>query len=295
MTVLVIGQIGQLAQSLVAAASVRGMPLVTAGRPQLDLLDADSVGSVVDAVAPSFVINAAAYTAVDKAETEPDVAHAINAKAVEQLAQACSRRGIGLLHVSTDYVFNGRGEAAYRENDPVGPINAYGRSKLAGEELLRQTLDKHLVVRTAWVHSPYGSNFLKTMLRLATSRPEVSVVSDQLGNPTYAPHLAVTLLEMVRQVQDAGSDAPWGTYHATGDGEASWYEFASAIFDEARRNGLDVGRVLPITAAQYPTPAARPANSRLDCSLLRETFGLALPHWRVGTEECVKLNVAQGR
>lgn len=287
MTILVIGESGQLARSLAQAASGKGIALATAGRPKLDLLNADTVAAAIKDMRPSAVINAAAYTAVDKAETETDAAFAVNAQAVEVLALACAKADIPLLHISTDYVFAGSKSQPYVETDTVSPINAYGRSKLAGEELLRAAHRKHVILRTAWVYSPYGNNFLKTMLRVGATRREVTVVDDQRGNPTYAPHLATALIAVAQRVSSSNSDELWGTYHATGCGEATWCQFAQEIFDIGREHGLNLGNAVPITTSQYPTPARRPANSRLDNALLQQRFGVKLPDWRVGTRDCI--------
>lgn len=287
MTILVIGESGQLAQTLVCTANEDQVPLIAAGRAKLDVMNSDSVLTTIEQSAPSVVINAAAYTTVDKAETESEAAFAVNAQAVAHLAAACAKSDIPLIHISTDYVYDGSKATPYVETDSVAPINAYGRSKLAGEELLRSTHAKHIIVRTAWLYSPFGNNFLKTMLRLGAARREVTVVNDQHGNPTYAPHLAAAILAVARRISGGDADGLWGTYHATGSGEATWCEFAQEIFDVGRQLGLDLGNAVPITTSQYPTPAKRPANSRLDCSLLQQRFGVKLPDWRVGTRECI--------
>lgn len=291
MTILVVGENGQLARSLVAAATTLGLPLATIGRPRLDLSDKDGISGALEealaAVQPSIVINAAAYTAVDRAEAELELAFAINAQAVEDIGRVCNQHAIPILHISTDYVFDGRKREPYSEVDVAAPLGAYGRSKFAGEEALRQSNPRHVIVRTAWLHSPFGSNFLKTMLRLAGERTELSVVDDQHGNPTYAPHLAAALLDIAQHAAERPDDKMWGTYHAVGTGEATWFEFAREIFAQSGRRGLPVPTLRPIATAQYPTAATRPANSRLDCTLLRERFGIALPPWQQGVEECV--------
>jgi dTDP-4-dehydrorhamnose reductase len=251
--------------------------------------------AVLDRTLPSLVVNAAAYTAVDKAEAEPELAFAVNADGVGKLGAECARRDIPVIHLSTDYVFDGTKASAYIETDPVAPINVYGRSKLAGEAKLREAHDKHIIIRTAWVYSPFGANFLKTMLRVGSSRPEVTVVSDQHGNPTYAPHLADAILTMAERLQEDDNPGLWGTYHAAGDGDTTWCEFAAAIFDVGRELGLPLGTAVPITTAQYPTPAQRPGNSRLDCSLLQQKFGVRLPDWRIGTHSCIEQLVEQER
>jgi dTDP-4-dehydrorhamnose reductase len=293
MTILVIGETGQVARSLVQEAGRRGVELLAAGRPTVDLQDAASIVAALDRVKPSLVVNAAAYTAVDKAETEPELAFAANGDGVGHLGFECARRDIPVVHLSTDYVFDGAKPSAYVETDPVAPINVYGQSKLAGETKLRETHAKHIIIRTAWVYSPFGANFLKTMLRVGSSRPEVSVVNDQRGNPTYAPHLAEAILAIAERLQKHDNAGLWGTYHAAGAGDATWYEFAATIFDAGRRLGLPLGSAVPITTEQYPTPAKRPANSRLDCSLLQQRFGVQLPDWRLGTRACIEQLVGQ--
>lgn len=287
MTILVIGEQGQLAQSLLRAARRKGLPLTAMGRPKLDLRDRASIDRAVDEVKPSIIINAAAYTAVDKAESEPDAAFAINADAVGSLGETCARRGIGIIHISTDYVFDGSKGAPYLETDTAAPLGVYGRSKFAGEEQLRTATDRHVIVRTAWLYSPYGNNFLKTMLRLGAERQELSIVNDQYGNPTYAPHFADALLELSSRAQGSGFEG-WGTYHLAGSGEATWYEFAREIFSRASSMGIAVPRLLPMSRTDYPAPAPRPADSRLDCSQMLQWFDLALPRWQIGTRECLE-------
>lgn len=288
MTILVIGQRGQLAQSLAAAASARGRPIFLAGRPQVDLLDNQSLTRIIETTRPSLVINAAAYTAVDRAETEPEAASAVNSQGVEQLGRACARAGVGLVHVSTDYVFDGRKVTPYVETDAIAPLGAYGRSKADGEELLRAVHPRHIIVRTAWVYSPYGGNFLKTMLRLGAKREQLSVVDDQSGNPTYAPHLAEALLDIATKIAADDNNARWGTYHAAGTDDTTWFGFAREIFAQAAERELRIPQLNAISTAEYPTPAKRPANSRLDCTRLLQTFGIQLPDWRQGTRQCVE-------
>ena len=211
------------------AARQRGCKLLLAGRPTLDLLDPQSISRVVDAAAPDVIINTAAYTAVDQAENEPERAFAINADGVAYLAKTCARSNVALIHISTDYVFDGNARTPYTEGDLANPINTYGRSKLAGEERLREVLERHIILRTAWLFGAFDSNFLKTMLRLAGERPSLSIVNDQTGNPTYAAHLAEIILPLAENIA-AGREQPWGTYHACAAGEATWFEFAREIF-----------------------------------------------------------------
>lgn len=288
MIVLVVGEHGQLAQSL-SELSAEEVRIVTMGRPLLDLLQPDSIVRALEAITPDIVVNAAAYTAVDKSETEPGMAFAVNANGPGLLALEFAKRGTPLIHVSTDYVYDGAKPTAYVEDDPVNPINVYGRSKLAGEQRVAAANPRHLILRTAWVHSPFGNNFVKTMLRLASTRPEIGVVDDQLGSPTYAPHLARSIVEIITQIAEADAeDARWGIYNATNSGETSWFGLAHEVFKDTFSDGRAAPQLNPITSAQYPTPATRPANSRLDTTKLGRTFGIKLPPWALGVAECVQ-------
>lgn len=287
MKLLVIGRDGQLARGIVENADRFGVQVISAGRPDTDVTDRNSVEATIAREHFDAVVNAAAYTAVDKAESEPSVAHAVNAIGAEHVARACAANDIPIIHISTDYVFDGSKDSPYQEDDQTGPINAYGRSKLEGEHRVADICARHVILRTAWVHSPWGSNFVKTMLRLAAERPAVSVVGDQQGSPTYAPHLAEAVLAIASRAIADPAGMPWGTYHAVGRGETSWFGVAREIFDCAREQGLPAARVTAITTAEYPTPARRPANSRLNCDRLRQSFGLELPDWRLGVQNCV--------
>ena len=285
---MVTGRAGQLAQSLVEAAACRRVDVVAVGRPDLDLADRASIEASIARVAPSIVVNAAAYTAVDKAESEPEQARAINADGAQHVAAQCERLGIPLIHISTDYVFDGRKAGPYLEDDDVGPTGVYGHSKLEGERRVASACSRSIILRTAWVYSPFGHNFVKTMLRLAAARPEIAVVDDQIGCPTYAPHLADAVLAVAERVlTDLPNREPWGIYHAAGQGEASWCTFAREIFQCSARLGGPTAEVRAITTAEYPTAARRPANSRLDCGKLARTLGVRLADWRVGAADCV--------
>ena len=296
MKILVTGRQGQLARGLVEAADALGIELVSVGRPVLDLVDENAVTTLVSRERPDVVVNAAAYTAVDRAESEWALADGINARGAEYVAKACAAHSIPIIHISTDYVFDGSKDSPYREDDPTGPINAYGRSKLEGEARVADACARHLILRTAWVHSPWGGNFVKTMLRLAAERPAVSVVGDQKGSPTYAPHLAEVVLAIASRVVADPAGTPWGIYHAVGAGATSWFGFAREIFRSAGEHGLPAAEVTAITTADYPTPARRPANSRLNCDRLRQSFGLELPDWRVGVQNCVaRLSESAGK
>jgi len=295
MHILVIGRSGQLACSLIQAAErARLMPgrqpivLTALGRPDVDLTQPEPLAEVIARYAPDVVVNAAAYTSVDKAETEPEAAFALNAVGAGALARCTARANAALIHVSTDYVFDGTKAHAYVEDDPTAPLGVYGRSKLEGERLVAAGNPRHLIVRTAWVVSPNGNNFCKTMLRLATERDRLRVVDDQIGTPTYAPDLASVILDLAAAADGRLDDAPiWGVYHAANAGVASWADVAEAIMQEAARHGQRSVPVERIATSEFPTPARRPANSRLDTSKLRRTFGLALPEWRDGIARCV--------
>lgn len=286
MRIFVAGRSGQVAQSLLAAGAKSAHELKAFGRPGFDLADKASVDAAVDAFAPDLVINAAAYTAVDQAESEEDLATAINGTGAGYLATAAARHGAPILHLSTDYVFDGELDRPYREDDATAPVGAYGRSKLAGEVAVVAANPKHLILRTAWVVSPYGKNFVKTMLRLAETKDALGVVADQVGNPTYAPHIAAALLMLADHIA-AGQDGPWGIGHLTASGTASWADVAEAVFAESRALGGPSAKVNRITTAEYPTPACRPANSRLENSRLAADWGVTLPAWQDGVRTCV--------
>lgn len=295
MKVLVTGREGQLARGLLEAADGAGVEVVAIGRPELDLADEKSVAAAVARERPDVIVNAAAYTAVDRAESEPAVAHAVNALGAEHVATACAANAIPIIHISTDYVFDGTKHGPYLEDDPTGPINVYGRTKLEGEQRVAKACERHLILRTGWVHSPWGVNFVKTMLRLATTRPNIGVVDDQKGSPTYAPHLAAIVLAMATRIAADPAGMRWGVYHAVGAGETTWFGFAREVFRHAAEHGLPAAEVAAIAAAAYPTPARRPANSRLNCDRLRLSLGLELPDWRVGAQDCVARISASAR
>lgn len=289
MKVLVTGCEGQLARSLMLAAAPASIEVAMLGRPQLDLAVPASIGPAIDSAAPDLVVNAAAYTAVDKAETEPELTTTINGTGAGLVAGACERRGIAIIHISTDYVFDGSKATPYVETDPVAPLGAYGRSKYAGEEHVAAACTRHIILRTAWVISPYGQNFVKTMLRLAATRAELGVVADQIGTPTYAPHLADAVLAIAARLASHRVETmSWGIYHAAGTGEATWCDLARETFRLSATLGGPSARVRAVTTADYPTPAKRPANSRLDCSKLASNYGVRLPDWHEGLADCVK-------
>jgi len=276
---LIFGCQGQVGQELQRRIGSRVAHFVD--RASVDITDAVAVAEIVSRLRPGVVINAAAYTAVDKAESEPDLAHAVNAEAPGYLARACAIHGAVLLHLSTDYVFDGSGTRPWREDDPINPLSVYGATKAAGEAAVRATLDRHLILRTAWVVSPFRGNFVKTMLRLAAERDELRVVDDQFGGPTMAADIAVTALALADRLAAGGAAEHFGTFHYAGAPYVSWYAFAQSIVAGAKAYGGRQPKVTPIGTPDYPTPARRPANSRLDCSKLARIHGIAAPDWRV--------------
>jgi dTDP-4-dehydrorhamnose reductase len=294
MRLLIAGAQGQLARAMIelapAAADVTAFAV---GRPALDLTAPASVLSALADFKPDVIVNAAAYTAVDRAETEPEAAMALNADGPARLAEAAARRGAVLVHISTDCVFDGAKSTPYVEDDPTGPLGAYGRSKLAGEEAVRAAAERHIILRTSWVFSPYGNNFVRTILRSVGERDELHVVDDRIGCPTYAPHLAMAILDIARVVTTAQGGDAWGTYHAAGTGSTTWCGFAREIMRLTAANGRPSVPVVPITTAEYPTAAMRPANSRLDGSKLLHSFGISLPPWQEGLADCIQRLASQ--
>jgi dTDP-4-dehydrorhamnose reductase len=283
--VLVIGETGQLARAIARLGTIGGLPLRFAGRSTLGPLGRDGLDGLIASGDIAGVVNAAAYTAVDKAESDRAAAEALNVELPAALARLCAGRAIPLIHVSTDYVFDGSATCPYRPSDPIAPLGVYGATKAAGEAAIREAHDRHVIVRTAWVYGEDGHNFAKTMLRLGRDRDEVRVVADQRGTPTYTGLLA-TAVARITECAIASPDAtPWGTYHVTGAGETTWHGFAAAIFAQAQRAGLKVPRLTAIGTADYPTPARRPAYSVLDCTGSVDAFGLDLAPWQESLAE----------
>lgn len=280
MRIAVTGKNGQVVTALLERGALAGHKIVALGRPELDLADPASVARAIGGARPDAIVSAAAYTAVDKAESEPDLAFAVNGAGAGAVAQAAKALGVPLVHVSTDYVFDGTLGRPYAESDPTGPTGVYGASKLAGEEAVLSAYGENsAVLRVAWVYSPFGSNFVRTMLRLAADRDEISVVADQLGNPTSALAIADGILKVAGNMAASASPDMRGLLHMTAAGEASWADFAEAIFAESAARGGPSARVKRIGTADYPTPARRPANSRLDCGRIARIHGVALPTW----------------
>ncbi|NRB09522.1 MAG: dTDP-4-dehydrorhamnose reductase [Richelia sp.] len=276
--ILLIGSNGQVGQELQRILPVCGNVSAVA-RPEVDLAQPDSLISVVQEYQAQVIINAAAYTAVDQAESEPELALAINGKAPEVLASIAREMGAFLIHISTDYVFDGNSGSPYQVHASTNPLSVYGHTKLVGEQAIRNAEVNHIILRTAWVYGTYGKgNFVKTMLRLAAEREEIRVVADQIGSPTWAKDIAGALAQIIPQIHPDIS----GTYHYTNSGVASWYDFAISIFAEAQQIGfpLRVKRVVPITTSDYPTPAHRPGYSVLNCNGITPILGDYPPYWR---------------
>ena len=285
MRIVVTGSKGQVATSLLERAGPK-LEVAALGRPAFDLADRAAVIAGLEAARPDVIVNAAAYTAVDKAEAEEAEAHRVNGEGAGHVAEAAERLGVPLLHLSTDYVFDGALDRPYREDDPTGPTGAYGRSKLAGEKAVAAACENSVILRTAWVYSPFGANFVRTMLRLNETRDEVGVVADQRGNPTSALDIADGLIAVAARVRDDSSPALRGVFHMTGSGEGTWADFAETVFREAAARGRRQTRVKRIATADYPTPARRPLNSRLDNEKLARVYGLSLPDWRGSVAAC---------
>lgn len=284
MGVLVFGRSGQVATELRAQA-----PVTALGRDAADLTDPDACAAAIRAHGPRAVINAAAHTAVDRAETEEDLATTINADAPAAMARACADLGIPFVHISTDYVFAGTGVAPWQPGDATAPLGAYGRSKLAGENAVRAAGGPHVILRTSWVVSAHGQNFVKTMLRLGAERERLTIVADQVGAPTPARAIAAACLSMAHQL--TADPAKSGTYHFAGTPDTSWAGFAREIFAQA---GLSCD-VIDIPTSDYPTPARRPLNSRLDCSATTTAFGIERPDWRAGLRDILQTLASEGQ
>jgi dTDP-4-dehydrorhamnose reductase len=285
--ILVFGRHGQLASELLPLlAENTGYRTRSVAKSEIDLSQPAAAYDLVVAERPWLVINTAAYTAVDRAEAERDVAFAVNADAPGAIARACKQVGAVLVHISTDYVFDGKASTAYTETDPIAPINVYGESKAKGEAQVRVMSEQHIILRTSWVFARSGNNFVRTMLRLAISGRDISVVDDQHGTPTDAAQLAALIATMAHRLAD-GSEGPFGTFHATGGAPVSWFEFAKAIFASAAKQGLPQPHLQPIPTEAYPTPAARPRFSLLDCTALARDWGLSVAPWTTALDTTV--------
>ncbi len=278
MKILILGASGQVGGELMRTAWPADAMLVGLARPQIDMTDPDSIEAALVEHRPALVVNATAYTAVDKAESDRNTAFAVNRDGPASLAAACAARGAPLIHISTDYVFDGCKPTPYTEDDPVCPLGVYGASKEAGEAAVRAALPQHIILRTSWVYAAHGSNFVKTMLRFGREREEMRVVADQHGAPTAAADIAAAIARIAGQIA-AGGAIPWGAYHFTGAGETTWHGFAERIFQRLETTTGHRPRLKAITTADYPTPARRPVNSRLDCTRIQAAFGITAPRW----------------
>jgi len=291
MRIAVTGKAGQVVTSLIERAVA--CDVIALGRPELDLADIASIEPAIRAARPDVVVSAAAYTAVDKAEGERASAFAINAAGAGEVARVAHEMMIPVIHISTDYVFDGSKAEPYTETDPVAPLGVYGQSKLAGERAVMAAHPGAVILRTAWVYSPFGANFVKTMLRLAETREELGVVADQIGNPTSALDIADGVIAVAQALVEHPGQTTRGVFHMTAQGQGVWADLAEAVFATSAAHGGPSARVKRIATTDYPTPAARPANSRLDCSALAAAYGVRLPDWRISVADTVARLVSE--
>jgi dTDP-4-dehydrorhamnose reductase len=286
---VVTGREGQVVTSLIERAALDDrFDAVSLGRPVLDLARPETLYAALRDARPDVIVSAAAYTAVDQAETEESVATTVNGAAAGAIAAAADALGVPVIHLSTDYVFDGCKTLPYVETDLVAPVGAYGRSKLAGERAITESTDNYAILRTAWVYSPFGKNFLKTMLRLAETRDSLNIVDDQIGNPTSALDIADAVIAVAGNLLTSNDAALRGIFHMTATGDASWADFAQEIFAASKSMGGPTADVIRIPSSAYPTPAKRPANSRLDCSKLARVHRVTLPRWQDSTAVVVQ-------
>lgn len=284
MRIVVTGKNGQIVSSLLERGRQSGIEVVAVGRPELDLAEGASIRAGLTKLQPDVIVSAAAYTAVDRAESERELAFRINAEAPTTIARVAYELGVPIVHLSTDYVFAGDKAGPYVETDETLPVSTYGLSKLAGEKGVAANNSNHAILRTAWVYSPFGTNFVRTMLKLSESCDEVRVVADQIGTPTSAFDVADAIISVSSKMIEDSASKLRGVFHVTGNGEASWADFAEAIFSGVAQRGGRVVKVNRITTLDYPTAAKRPANARLSNGKLKEAFGVILPNWRSSTE-----------
>ncbi|MCI9868822.1 dTDP-4-dehydrorhamnose reductase [Rhizobium skierniewicense] len=293
---LVTGLDGQVVQSLIQrAANDASVEIIAVGRPTLDLARPETITAAVMELKPDLIISAAAYTAVDQAESESALAYAVNGDGPSALAAAAAKLDIPIVHISTDYVFDGAKRTPYNEDDAVSPLGVYGLSKLGGEKAVAAATDNYAILRTAWVYSPFGKNFLKTMLRVAEGRDVVNVVDDQFGNPTSALDIADAVLAVSRGLIASSDPGLRGVFHMAATGESSWADFAEEIFRVSSEIGGPSAGVHRISSSDYPTQAERPTDSRLNCGKLLDTYGVSLPHWRSSTQKTVAQIIQMAR
>ena len=288
MRLIITGANGQVGREFEKTAGFPGLEIIPLARNELDITSRRQVEKTVEALAPGLVVNAAAYTAVDMAEKEPGKASAVNREGPLNLAEVCRARSVPLIHISTDYVFDGTSRIPYVEDDPASPLGVYGMSKWEGEQAVRNVLDEHIILRVSWVFGVHGSNFVKTMLRIGKERREVRVVYDQHGCPTPAADIAGVILSIAEQICSGRTDA-WGTYHYSGLGETTWFHFAQKIFSMADSIvAFSLPVIIPIPSTEYPTPAKRPLNSVFDCSRIKAVFGIEQAPWEPGLEAVIR-------
>lgn len=291
MKILVTGKNGQVGHELMITLAPLGK-VIGVDVKECDLSQSAAIEALLDKVSPDIIVNPAAYTAVDKAESESTIAHAVNAQAPKILARYAARHNILLVHFSTDYIFDGTKEGAYQEDDEANPKSVYGKTKWLGEEAVRKMAAKHIIIRTSWVFGSHGVNFLKTMLKLAQERDKLSIVADQFGAPTSAKLLAEVTAQIIKELQEPGFYRKFGTYHVVAKGETSWHGYAKLVIEKANALGvatkISPDQIKPITTKEYPVPAPRPANSRLDTTKVLSTFSIRLPKWQDEVGSVVK-------
>lgn len=288
MKVLVTGAKGQLASDLVPLLEAAGFTPVPFGSSELDISDGTAVSEAIKRVRPGVIVNTAAYTKVDLAEKEKERAYAVNANGAAFLARSAKEAGCGIVHVSTDFVFDGKTPVPYAEEAEANPLSVYGATKLAGERAIAEATDEHIIVRTSWLYGTTGHNFVKTILRIASEREVLRVVYDQTGTPTWSVDLASTLVLICKAIESG--EKPWGVYHYSNEGVASWYDFAVAVCEEAAAIGMSLKctHIEPILTSEYPVPATRPAYSVLNKAKIKKTFNAAIPHWRRSLATMIK-------
>jgi dTDP-4-dehydrorhamnose reductase len=285
--ILVFGGAGQVGHAFAEAKPAEGWNVVALSHEQADINDPASVERAIRDHKPSYIVNAASYTAVDKAESERDICMRINRDGAGIVARAAAATKTPLIHLSTDYVFDGSKSGPWNEDDTPAPLSVYGASKTAGEQEVRANLVQHVIVRTSWAFGIHGRNFVKTMLELAKTRDEIRIVADQHGRPTAAADIARGMIALAVRLQTRMPQRPWGTFHFAGKRATTWFKFAEAIFDEAEQRGMKVPTLVPIPTSGYPTPAKRPANSVLDCAKIESTYGVIPQLWSVGLAACL--------
>ncbi len=286
MNILIVGNKGMLARDLEPRLANSGNSVTGIDIDELDITKAGDVNLCINSICPDLVVNCAAYTAVDRAESDSELAFLVNKNGPEHLAIECSSRDIPMIHISTDYVFDGNSNEPYREDDQVNPLGVYGISKWEGEEAVRNSLEKHIIIRTAWLYGANGSNFVKTMIRLAKEREEIKVVCDQRGCPTWTGNLSDAIVSMIDTIKKGQMDQAWGTYHYCGDGATTWYDFTRTIIEKTMaKENFKIEKITPIPTSDYPTPAKRPMSSAMDCAKLEENFGIKTVSWELGLDE----------